>query len=432
MRPFCKIILIMAVSLFGLAAQARAPRGNLVYCSYSKTGAAGLGRDYCELVANPGADPVIKVVLNESNRFNEPTIRKEYPGTTEALKEIQEWAKKNKIYKLDGYDLQERISGGTTYRVRLEYDSGDSITIRWYGHGVDEQASSAYAYVSSYFRPWRERALKESEPITECFILQRSTATRATDACRLLCQPGFTPAVVIDLNVGNFQDPEEYHAQFNVDEESVQELLEDLAKMGVGSMKDSAEEDRIEGGSHTSATLTFQSGRKLSLSWRTGPGAVYDRLDRFFAPWKEKAKINTPKGNLVYCSYSKTGSAGLGRDYCELVGNPGAAPVVNVVLNENDRNEPEIRKEYPATAEALKEIQEWAEKSQIYLLNGYNQEEKVPGGSTYRVYLEFDSGDRIDIRWYGHNVNQQASAAYDHVSSFFEPWRERALKEARP
>ena len=107
---------------------------------------------------------MIKVVLNESNRFNEPTIRKEYPGTTEALKEIQEWAKKNKIYKLDGYDLQERISGGTTYRVRLEYDSGDSITIRWYGHGVDEQASSAYAYVSSYFRPWRERALKSPSP----------------------------------------------------------------------------------------------------------------------------------------------------------------------------------------------------------------------------------------------------------------------------
>ena len=89
MRPFCKIILIMAVSLFGLAAQARAPRGNLVYCSYSKTGAAGLGKDYCELIADPGADPVIKVVLNEGNRFNDPTIRKEYPATTEALKESE-------------------------------------------------------------------------------------------------------------------------------------------------------------------------------------------------------------------------------------------------------------------------------------------------------------------------------------------------------
>lgn len=290
MRPFCKIILIMAVSLFGLAAQARAPRGNLVYCSYSKTGAAGLGKDYCELIADPGADPVIKVVLNEGNRFNDPTIRKEYPATTEALKEIQEWAKKNKIHKLNGYNLQERISGGTTYRVYLEYDSGDSIDIRWYGHNVDKEASAAYAYVSSYFQPWRERALKESEPIVECYIWSTSTATRATDACRLLCQPGFTPAVVIDLNVGNFQDPTEYHGQYNIDEESVQKLMEDLEKMGVGSMKDSKEEDRIEGGSHTAATLTFRSGRKLSLSWRTGPGAVYYRLNEFFGPWKAKAQ----------------------------------------------------------------------------------------------------------------------------------------------
>ena len=35
-----------------------------------------------------------------------------------------------------------------------------------------------------------------------------------------------------------------------------------------------------------------------------------------------------PKGDLVYCSFSETRNGGLGKDYCELVADPGTVPEV--------------------------------------------------------------------------------------------------------
>ena len=92
MKTVSKILLIMAMGLFGLTAcQAKAPKGKLVYCSYAASGAAGLGKDYCELIADPGTDPVVRVVLNEGNRFGDPVIREEYPVTPEQIASLQEW-----------------------------------------------------------------------------------------------------------------------------------------------------------------------------------------------------------------------------------------------------------------------------------------------------------------------------------------------------
>ena len=63
MKTICKIFLIMAVGLSGLACQAKAPKGKLIYCSYARTGMAGLGKDYCELIADPGTEPKVKFYL---------------------------------------------------------------------------------------------------------------------------------------------------------------------------------------------------------------------------------------------------------------------------------------------------------------------------------------------------------------------------------
>ncbi|NLZ19793.1 MAG: hypothetical protein GXY24_05975 [Bacteroidales bacterium] len=64
MKTCHKIFLIMAIGAFGLiACQAKVPKGNLIYCSYASSGSAGLGKDYCELIADPGKAPVVRVVL---------------------------------------------------------------------------------------------------------------------------------------------------------------------------------------------------------------------------------------------------------------------------------------------------------------------------------------------------------------------------------
>lgn len=156
------ILFIMAVGVLGVACQAKVPKGKLIYCSYARTGAAGLGKNYCELIADPGTDPIVRVVLNADNRFDEPEVREEYPTTAEDVASLQEMLESNKVYKLNGYNLEEPITGGYSYRIYMEYDSDDRVEARWYGHKVKDQAIDAYNYIEYFFKPWRDRAVQEN------------------------------------------------------------------------------------------------------------------------------------------------------------------------------------------------------------------------------------------------------------------------------
>ena len=169
MRTIYKIFLIMAIGLFGLTAcQAKAPKGKLIYCSYASSGSAGLGKEYCELIADPGTEPKGVVVLREGNRFGDPEVHEEYPVSPEQIEALQEWLQSNKVYMLDGYNYEEPISGGYAHRIYMEYDSGDKVDARWYGSKIKDLAIKSYNHIEFFFRPWVERAEKENpaeEPV---------------------------------------------------------------------------------------------------------------------------------------------------------------------------------------------------------------------------------------------------------------------------
>ena len=162
MKTCYKILLIMAIGVFGLTAcQAKAPKGRLIYCSYSSSG-FGLGKEYCELIADPGKEPVIRVVMREGNRFGDPEIHEEYPITPDDFQPLEEWLKSNKVHKLNGYNHEEPISGGYAHRICMEYDSGDKVEARWYGSKIKDLAIRSYNYIDWFFKPWRERAEQEN------------------------------------------------------------------------------------------------------------------------------------------------------------------------------------------------------------------------------------------------------------------------------
>lgn len=69
--------------------------------------------------------------------------------------------KEAKVYKLDGYRLEEPISGGHSYRIYQEYSSGDKVDARWYGNKIKNSAISAYDLIEYFFKPWRDRAESE-------------------------------------------------------------------------------------------------------------------------------------------------------------------------------------------------------------------------------------------------------------------------------
>jgi hypothetical protein len=154
MRTLSKIFLIMAIGSIGTACLAHVPRGRLIYCSYSCSGSAGLGKDYCELIADPGTTPRVVVALKIGNRFREPEIRAEYPVGQETVDSLQAMLAEAKVYKLDGYNLDEPISGGYAYRIYQEYDSGQKVNARWYGHNIQDKAWTAYHLIKAFFQPW--------------------------------------------------------------------------------------------------------------------------------------------------------------------------------------------------------------------------------------------------------------------------------------
>jgi len=155
------LLLFMAISLISCGFLANKPKGDLTYCSYCCAGAAGLGTDYCELIAEPDSVPKVVVVLDEDNRFDNPVIRQSYPVDKSVVDSLQQLLKAEKVYKLNGYHVDEAICGGRAYSFSVRYSSGDRISVDWYGHNIKEKAWDAYHMIEHFFRPWRERAQRD-------------------------------------------------------------------------------------------------------------------------------------------------------------------------------------------------------------------------------------------------------------------------------
>ena len=157
------LLTIMTAGLLSCGFSAPKPKGNLIYCSYAQRGAAGLGSDYCELIADQDSIPRIVVVLNEGNRFEDPVIRREYAVEKETVDSLSAILLDAKVYKLDGYRLEEPIAGGHSYRIYMEYSSGDKVNAFWYGHNVKDEALAAYNLIKRFFSPWQERAVRDGK-----------------------------------------------------------------------------------------------------------------------------------------------------------------------------------------------------------------------------------------------------------------------------
>lgn len=294
MKASFKFLFIMAIGLFGASCSAQAPKGKLIYCSYSSTGMAGLGKDYCELIADKDSTPKVVVALRLDNRFDEPEIRAEYPVGQEVVDSLQAMLADSKVYQLNGYNVDELMSGGHAYRIYQEYDSGEKVNARWYGHDIKPEALAAYDMIERFFAPWREKATKSQEPIVECAYTARRVAGRGTDECRLICPPGYVPQALVRFDLDNRLNRPERHGQIDLTDEQVTEILQALNQLHVQDLEDYDQDDHIEGGTICSVSVKYLSGRQQSFRWHTtDPNrdvlAVYNRLVSFFEPLKAQA-----------------------------------------------------------------------------------------------------------------------------------------------
>lgn len=148
------------------------PQGDLTYCSYARRGAAGLGSEYCELIADTDSIPKVVVVLNEGNRFGDPVIKREYPVEKSVVDSLAQLLANHKVYTLNGYHVEEPITGGHSYRIHMEYTSGDHVTADWYGNHISDKAIAAFNLIERFFTPWYSLAASEGQEVQEAENVQ--------------------------------------------------------------------------------------------------------------------------------------------------------------------------------------------------------------------------------------------------------------------
>ena len=84
-----RIVVLIGVLMMAMnSCSQEAPKGKLIYCSYSKNGHAGLGKDYCALIADEGKEPQIVVSLYNDCHYRE-AVKKTFPVTTAEVEKLQ-------------------------------------------------------------------------------------------------------------------------------------------------------------------------------------------------------------------------------------------------------------------------------------------------------------------------------------------------------
>ena len=143
----------------------------------------------------------------------------------------------------------------------------------------------------------------------------------------------------------------------------------------------------------------------------------------------------TPKSQLIYCSCAQTpyGIPDKGKDYYELIADVGVTP--KVVRCTDAGTHLEKKKERTVTAEDVKRMQQILQDLDVGKLNGYNRDDPMTGGSSYRVYMEYADGQKINATWYTHEPKELAVTTYNTIlrtlSAFFDQGSESKEEQVK-
>ena len=141
-----------------------------------------------------------------------------------------------------------------------------------------------------------------------------------------------------------------------------------------------------------------------------------EKIDRYISAVYARLSVRIPEGRLIYCSCSRTNHGlpvgEVQRSYYELLADEGKAP--RVVYCE-DRGSERTQKEYPATPGDVRALYELLREKNVQLLDGYHEDERMTGGTTYRVYMEFSGGGKLNATWCTHSPDRLALDVYNTI-----------------
>ena len=123
----------------------------------------------------------------------------------------------------------------------------------------------------------------------------------------------------------------------------------------------------------------------------------------FFTSLTKKYQVapNFPEGKMIYCSCAYTNYGlpvgEIRHSYYELIADEGTDP--KVIFYE-DRGVDVKKTEYRATEQDVSGLSRILREKDAFVLNGYNVDEQMTGGTSYRVYMEFSSGEKLNAIWF--------------------------------
>lgn len=282
------LLLAMALSFLGITGACKAPEGALIYCSYASSGSAGLGKEYCELIADPGTQPKVVVAMRIGNRFGDPEIREEFPVDSAAVERLQAALAELKVHRLDGYHVEEPITGGYAHRIHIEYASGEKITADWYGHSIKDSAIAAYNRIERFFAPWREMAEERNKVIDRLTLVVENPGRAGRDTYELFCEGNYLPHATLNLHL-NSSSKSMVHKDFSPDQEGIDVLRQDLKALCIRELGQ-LEPDKEPGRNETAydLELLYDRNEGQHLRWTSDTEtprlkAIRERIIRFFS-----------------------------------------------------------------------------------------------------------------------------------------------------
>ena len=79
-----------------------------------------------------------------------------------------------------------------------------------------------------------------------------------------------------------------------------------------------------------------------------------------------------------------------------------------------DRGDSE-KTEYEATEQDAETLSQLLRDMNVFRLNGYHADERMTGGTSYRIHMEFASGEKLNADWFTHNPLPLAAKAYSTI-----------------
>lgn len=131
----------------------------LIYCGVEFTNhglpVGEIQSSYFDLVNDKnGGEP--KEVYFE-NRGGDRIRKTEYPATKQDVKDLYDLLIDMDVFKLDGYNVDNGIDGGTTYRISLGFSSGDKFKATWHAENPDPKVEAAFKKIWMFLYNVAER-----------------------------------------------------------------------------------------------------------------------------------------------------------------------------------------------------------------------------------------------------------------------------------